>query len=289
MYGVKHRRISFKQVLNTVVKSLVMGTLEHNIGALGAIIAYFAFSSMIPLLLLLVFSSSHVIPTSIVNQFIDGIAKSYIPNLPDSNEVLQANLFRLEHFGSTIGIVGLLGLLWPSVGGFVSFQYILDKIWGIRKRRSFFSQYVVGFSMLILLIVLTIASALMSSVTPFLTRFLRDTPFTEWTRTTQWIGRIAFPLFLFATSYFCYRFLPSRQLKNLHLAIGALVSTLGIYLSRGAFMVYTAHLHHYKLIYGTLTFFMLLVFWIYIVSVMMLFGGEVAVTLTKVLTPDDEM
>jgi len=64
--------------------------------------------------------------------------------------------------------------------------------------------------------------------------------------------------------------------------IGALVSTLGIYVSREVFVWYSWHLGQYEMIYGSLTFIMLFTFWVYIVCVIVLFGAEVAVTLSKV-------
>jgi len=64
--------------------------------------------------------------------------------------------------------------------------------------------------------------------------------------------------------------------------IGALVATLGIYLSREVFVWYSLHLGQYEMIYGSLTFIMLFTFWVYIVCIIVLFGAEVAVTLRDV-------
>ncbi|WP_026962576.1 YihY/virulence factor BrkB family protein [Alicyclobacillus herbarius] len=273
-------------------RRLVAGILKHNIGALGAIIAFFGFSAMVPLLLLMTYGASLCIPHHSIQQFLSDLLKSYVPTIPGANLYLAQNVSRLVSLGPRVGIFGVMGLLWSTVGGFVSFQQTLDVIWETRHRRSFLKQYLVGFGMLGILLLLTVLSSLATIIIPLVTQglFVRS-GIVLWLAMVHNISRVAFPLLLFLTCYSFYRFLPSYRLRDLYLVIGALVSTGAIYISRELFVWYTGHLGQYQMIYGSLTFIMLFTFWIYIVSIIILLGAEVAMALqaTQGIRDDDEV
>jgi len=270
------------------IRCLVSSMIKHNIVALAAVIAFFGLSAMIPLALLLIYGTAIFIPNTSVQSFLSDILQSYVPTLPDAKLYLAENVSRLVALGSKqVGIVGVIGLLWTTMGGFVSFQQILDMIWEIDHRRSFVKQYLVGFGMLGILLSLTVITSLATTVSLALVqRIFMKGNLTFWLALFHDISRMSFPLLLFLTCYFCYRFLPSQTIRNSYLLIGALVSTLGIYLSREVFVWYSLHLGQLEAIYGSLTFVMLFTFWVYIVCIMVLFGAEVAVTLKAVREQD---
>lgn len=267
------------------IQCLVRSILKHNIGALAAVIAFFGLSAMIPLALLLIYGASIFIPMTYVQSFLSNILQSYIPTLPDTQMYIVDNVSRLVGLGSKqVGMVGVIGLLWTTANGFVSFQQILDMIWETGHRRSYIKQYLVGFGMLGILLSLTIITSLATSISLALVRRI----FTEgnlafWLSILHNISKLSFPLLLFLTCHFCYRFLPSSHtIRHTYLFIGALVSTLGIYISREVFVWYSLHLGRYEMIYGSLTFIMLFTLWVYSVCVIVLFGAEVAVALRNV-------
>lgn len=271
------------------VRHLVISIIKHNIATLAAVIAFFGFSAMIPLVLLLIYGTSILIPQIPVQHFLSDVLQSYVPTIPDAKLYLTQNVSRLSLLGSKVGIFGVIGLLWTTVGGFVSFQQILDVIWEIHHRRSFVRQYLVGFGMLGILLSLTVISSLATTVSPTLMpNIFMNVNVLSLLTIVHDISFVSFPLLLFLTCYFCYRFLPSHTLKNCYLLIGALVSTLAIYVSREVFVWYTSHLGQYEMIYGSLTFIMLFTFWVYIVSIIVLFGAEVAVTLKAVMEPQQD-
>lgn len=264
------------------MRCLIRSIRKHNIIALAAVIAFFGLSAMIPLALLLIYGASFFIPNTSVQNFLSDIVQSYVPILPEAEFNIVETLSRLVAVGSNeVGIVGLIGLLWSTMGGFVSFQQILDMIWESRHRRSFVKQYLVGFSMLGILLSMTVITSLAATVSlDLIQRIVLRGNITFWLALFHDISRMSFPLLLFLTCYFCYRFLPtSHTVKSSYLLIGALVSTIGIYLSREVFVWYSLNLGHYAMIYGSLAFIMLFTFWVYIVCIIILFGAEVAVAL----------
>lgn len=266
------------------IQSLISSIIKHNIIALAAVIAFFGLCATIPLTILLIYGASFFISDSAVQNFLSDMVQSYVPALPNAQFDLVGNLSRLVAVGSNqIGVFALMGLLWTTMGGFLTFQQILDTIWEIRHRRSFVKQYLVGFGMLGTLVTLTVMTSLATTLSlELIQRIFVKGNSTFWLALFHDISRLSFPILLFLTCYFCYRFVPADTLRHSYLLVGALVSTLGIYISREAFVWYSQHLGNYALIYGSLTFVMLFTFWVYVVCIIVLFGAEVAVTLRTV-------
>ena|GEM_PF-772103 len=273
-------------MLHRIVKyarTLISAIGQHNTGVLAAVIAYFGFSSMIPLLLLVIYGGSIVIPLSYLNRFLGEFLQTYVPTVPVYKGLVLQTVTHLEKAGGTMSIIGFGGLIWNTVGGFVSFQYILDVIWGVRHRRGFIRQYVVGLIALLFLVTLTAASAVVDTVTPRVVSGIKpEAQAAQWFAVAHWTAQGSFPFFLLLTCYFCYRFLPSTALNGRILWLGSALATAAIYISHWLFLIYTQHLGNYTVIYGSLAFIMLLLFWIYIVSAIVLFTGEFMVTLDLV-------
>lgn len=264
-------------------KDLFAAISSHNTGVLAAVIAYFVFSSMIPVLLLVIYGGSVAIPQSYINHFLSEFLKTYVPTGPEYRDLVQSTVAHLEEVRGSLTLIGLFGLLWNTIGGLVSFQYILDVIWEVRRRRGFIRQYVVGLLSLVFLVLLTALSALVDTLAPQIAKYFdpRVSPL-HWLLIVHGTAQVSFPILLFITCFFCYRYLPSARLPQPLLWIGAALSTVAIYISHLLFLFYTRHLGNYTVVYGSLAFIMLLLFWIYILSAIILFVGEIIVTIYKV-------
>lgn len=245
---------------------------------LGSIIAYFGFASTIPLTLLLIFFASLFINGTAVEHFLDHLFQSFIPSLPKGKSFVTTTIDHLTQFRTTVGVMGIGGMLLAAIGGFLSLQTTLDTICEVRKHRSFFKQYVIGFVMLVFLLVLILVSSLVSAVSPEVVTSIANFDGFEWVHIVHSMSRTFFLFVMFVTCFLCYRILPSATLSTQALLTGATVVTIGVDVGRQLFVIYTHHLGNYELIYGTLAFTTLVTFWIYIVSVLFLFGMELCVT-----------
>lgn len=264
------------------LECLYRSYMRHNIGLLSAVIAFFSFSAMIPMVMLLIYAGSFIVARDVVEKFLIDLLQSTVPSMPMERSVIAHTVARLAGLSPSIGAIGILGLLWTTIGGFVSLQQILDTIVDAQHRRSFLVQFLVGFAMLLIFGGLTALSSLTMLVAPILDRHLPIS-----LTFVHIVSQVSFPILLLITCYLCYRILPSRTMQNGPILIGALFSTVGIYVTRFTFVIYSRHLGNYVLIYGALAFTMLLVFWIYIISTILLIGAEIAACLTKLRNPDD--
>lgn len=240
----------------------------------AAVLAFFAFSSIIPVLLLIVYLASKFIPNQYVLHYLEGELQSYFPDVPNIHNLLATNLQRLAKLGSEVRLYSILGLIWTTTEGFLSLQQALDALAFTKTRRSFLRQYLASFVLVGIFLIGTVAAAFADAVLQSIHNISSSVSvFLSIT------AAISFPLFLFLSCVLCYRLLPSQTFSLRWIAIGALFTTISIYVSRYGFFIYAKHLGQYQLIYGTLTFIMLLAYWLYIVSFLFLFGGVLMVVL----------
>lgn len=272
-------------IIQSMIKRFLIdlfhAVFEHNIGSLAAVLSFFGFSSLIPVLALLIFVSSLFVPEMAVDRFMQETFQSYVPKIPTGESFALNTITRLNTLRTGIGVIGTASLLWSTIGGFVTLQQTLDTIFEAKKRRSFLKQYVVGFVMMVILLALTVTSSLLALVSPeFVSKIINEHG-SAWLQIVQLAGQIIFPLLLFVTCYVCFRILPSCTLRNMPLLFGSGLATILIYISRFLFVIYTHHLRNYELMYGTLSFVMLLTFWIYIVCIIFLISAEVSAVIQK--------
>lgn len=272
----------------SLVKSFVLtvfrGIMQHNTGGRASAISFFIFSAMIPILILMIYGASLLVPEDAVERVVDELLQSYVPHLPTEGTLVPQTIHRLISVRSDLRIISIIGFLWTAVGGFVLLQSLVDEIWGIHKRRSFWRQYLVGFIMLGILLALTIGASIVSVVTPLLGFLDIGSSIGAWLGLANVVVTLALPVILFLTVFFIYRVLPSHRPKLVPTLIGSMFATLAIYVCRGLFVVYTHYLGNYQMVYGALTFIMLLTFWIYISSIVLLLGVEVSAAIERIQT-----
>lgn len=269
------------KTLKLFFKSLIQGFLRHNIMYLASIIAYFGIASTIPLTLLLIFVTSLIVPGAVVDSFLERLFQTFIPSLPNGHTFVHMTISHLTRYRTAIGVLGVGGLLWSTIGGFLSLQTTLDTICEVHKRRSFIKQYVIGFAMVGILLLLVLLSSVITGFSPQFVSRLVDVTGLGWMRVVHAVSWIFLLFVLFATCFVCYRLLPSVVLSTPALLTGATVVTACVYVVRELFVVYTHHLGNYQLIYGALTFTTLFTFWLYIVSVLFLLGMEISVSVDR--------
>ncbi len=259
-------------------KELIHSVTKHNLGMLAAAVAFFAFSAMLPLLVIVVFGALYFIPPSAVRALLSTLLDVMAPTVPHEVNLVSESVARLFDLRGRMSLVALFGLLWTVIGGFVSFQQILDIIWELRTHRSFVKQYVIGFIMVGFFLLLAVASSVAAAIPRVIAADLQSLAHgAGWPHVVVLLSQVILPMSLFVAVYFSYRFLPSHALRDPPLVAGAVLATAAIMLSRAAFNWYLGNLGQYELLYGALAFVVLLLFWIYIVSVVILLCGEIIV------------
>ncbi len=269
------------RVLHDVVKFtwlVVVSITKHDIASLAAVITFYALFSMFPLLLLVIYAASMLFPHTSIEHVIISALGPYYPAFPKAQEFITSNVNSLRTAGAKVGLISALSFTWSSTSGFIAVQQAMDVIFEIHEQRSFVSRRLVAFATLLIMLVLSILSAIVLAVHPM--QWLRSNLFiAHWLPLLQSASRVLFPISLFVTCYIFYRFFPSRTIEAVYAISGAFLATLALDGARFIFTRYASSLVTYHVLYGGLEIAMLLILWIYIAGIMMLFGAEVAANL----------
>ncbi|QSO54411.1 YihY/virulence factor BrkB family protein [Alicyclobacillus curvatus] len=259
--------------------TLTTSVVKHDIASLAAVIAFYAFFSLFPLLLLAIYALSVAVPQSSIETLLMDILRPYFPAMSDAQKIIATNLAQLSQ-GADVGIVSAVTLVWSATSGFIALQQALDIIYGNEQQRSFVIRRLVGFMMLLILLLLTLGSALVLSVFPVVRLNLATFPaILPWLLLIHALSRIVFPLSLILGFIISFRYLPSRRIDWVYLFPGALVAAFTLDVGRHVFVWYATHISKYKVIYGGLTTVMLLILWMYVGTMLVLFGAEVSAAL----------
>ena len=246
-------------------------------------IAFYAAFSLFPLLILLIYGVTLLHPSTPVENVLLTMVRPYFPALPEAKEFISSNIARLTELGGNFGVISAVTLTWSATSGFIAIQQALDVIWE-SQQRSYVIRRLIAFGMLVILLTLTLFSAIVMAVYPALEqRLFFHTQVFHWLTFAHGISRVLFPATLFIGSLILYRALPSMSLPWKYLIPGAMVTTVALDGGRELFVWYAGHLMRYQVIYGNLlAAVMLLVLWMYIASIVMLFGAEISTSLYRV-------
>jgi membrane protein len=249
--------------------------------------AYYAFFSLFPLLLVLVSAGSFVLEREIVQQRL----LTYVTQtLPVSQELIKANLERVLALRGPVGLVGLVGLLWSSTGFFNTLAYSINRAWAYAEVRGLVGRRLVALGMVASLAVLLILSLISTAVLDLLPQLgaamgisasiYEGSLWRIFAILVPWL--IKFVLFLAL-----YRWVPNTRVSWRAAIWGAAFAALGWELITGAFSWYlSSGLARYQLVYGSLGAIVALMFWIYLSSWIALFGAHLSASI--MYTPGNE-
>jgi YihY family inner membrane protein len=246
-------------------------------GSLAALLTFYGFLSLFPLLLLLVTilglvfgnnkSVTHDLETSALSQFpVIGT------QLGDSIKALHRN--------SEIGlIIGILGLLWGSQGAAQSGQYAMAEIWNVPGvvRPNFWSRLARTFLLMGTLGVFLLLSTASAAISSFL----------GGGRTLEKIGGVALTLLLNIVLYVvAFRILTPKQVASRVLLLGSILGGIGwtVLQLAGGLLIHRA-LQNTSEVYGFFAIVLGFMAWIYLGAQMTLYMAELNVVRERRLWP----
>lgn len=252
------RPIAFARSLLGVVR-------EQQLSFMAAAVAYYAFVSLFPLVLLAIAVASAVAGEAFATR-ITGLVGEFLT--PQATRLLEAAL--ASGTGrSTATVVGLVVLIWSSLRLFRGLDVAFARVYGGEASVSLVSQIRDGLVVLGAIALALGATAVLTSVLP-----LAAAPF----------ARFVVPLFLLVVltvSFFpLYYVFPERPMTVREAIPGAVLAAGGWTLLSTAFGVYAdraAALQVYGIVGGVL----LVLTWFYLGGLIILFGAALNATLTE--------
>jgi membrane protein len=257
---------------------------DDNGGRLAAVISYYGFFSLFPLMLALVSILGYVLSGNphLQHQIVD----STIAQIPVIGDELRSNTGKLP--GSGVGLaVGILALLWAGLGALQATESAMNEVWDIprRERPNFFVSKLRAIVMLLILGIGVLATTLIGAASTF--------------RRDLGLGGTALGIVLslvVSTALFLLSFkvLTHRDLEWRDILPGAVLGAIGwvALQALGGWFV-SSRIKGASQIYGTFAVVIGLLTWLYFIGQVVLYSAEVNVVVSehrwpRHLTGDDD-
>jgi membrane protein len=264
----RHRRLSFAAA---VIKKFG----DDGAGQLAALIAYYGFASLFPLLLVLVTVLGFVLEGDHHTQ--DEVVHSALGQFPIIGTQLEGNIHSLTGSPAALAI-GVVGLLLGGLGVVGATQNAFNQVWHIprKQRRNFLSWRLRGLGLLVLLGLLLILSTVAAG---FVTA--------QTTGTVSLLGGIALALLFNLLLFFlAFRLLTAREVTTRALLPGVIVGAVLWQLLQHVGGYYVAHvIRHAKETSGLFAFVLGLLAWLYLGGQVTLLAAEINVVRARRLWP----
>lgn len=242
----------------------------------AASMSFFAVFSLFPLLLLLVAVGSSILDTPEEQErLLDGILRF----LPVSRELVRQNVMAVARARGTVGWIGGIGLLWAASSGFGTLVRNLNRAWPCAAPRHLLGERLLALLMVVCLVVLVLLYLAAKALVAFPV---------EWAAGQRVVTAImelvpseaALAGFIFVVLTMLYRWLPRTTVLWREAAAGAAASALVLW---GATSFFTRLLAsgfaRYNLIYGSLGTLLALLSWVFIASLLVLWGAHLGASI----------
>lgn len=259
------------QVLRLALREFI---LDDGIN-LAAGLSFFAILSLIPLVLIVISLLGHFLGKS--DLLFEQISVWVLNTLPSVQPEFIEFLRSLVDKKLTSGWIGIAFLFFVASLLFTNIEHILDKILKSSRKRNFWHSRALSIGLILV-------TGLFFFVPYFLKMLMDQLPTNE--PVIEFFGVFQGNLIYFIVHGLVFilllRFVPNESMRMRNIFQGGLLFAVLIVAARNFFRWYMGvALDRYHFIYGSLTVLVLLILWIYYLSVLFVFCGEVVSALQK--------
>jgi membrane protein len=251
---------------------IVRAMLEDDLMGEAAKMAYFFFLSLFPLILS-VFAITGIVGGDEAFTRIFRVAETVVPQYAWQ---FVSQLIREITDRDRPGVLsfGILMTAWAASNGIAALTNVLNDIYRVNERRSWWRRRLLALAVLVIGVVLLVLGA--AAVVPSVD-WLRSKGLAR-ANVIRWPLAIGLPT---GAAWLAYRFLPARSPRHANRAMvgGALVATLLWLAVTVLFRMYVANFGSYDRTYGAVGAVIALLTWFYLSALAVLVGGEIAAVL----------
>ena len=244
-------------------------------------IAYYALVSMFPFLLL-AFAVLGVVTANAEDR--TAVVGFLLEAFPRQFSFLTSQLDAIRSAPLSLGIIGVAGLVWASLGVFGAISSAVDGVWNVEHPRGFVAHRLVSFAMLIAAALLMAAVVLLISArnlveASWFAERLLDMPglSTVMATLTGLAARFATMLLAIGVVAMVLYFVPNTTVRLRDVLPGAVLTGLLWRLALEGVTWYTRDIARFTAIHGSIAGVVVFMFWIYLCAAVFLYGAEFTV------------
>jgi membrane protein len=247
-------------------------TLTDNQPRWAAAIAYYSLLSVFPLLLVVASLAAYFVEPQWAVPKLTAVLSEFMAQ--GEGRVAQT-IREALHARGTTSILSLGALLWTGSRVFGALTDALNIAFDVKEIYGFARRLLIEVAMLLTLGLLFLLALCSSLLLDLVWRAMDVSP-AERGLALRLVGATLPALFLLATCFLIYRFVPRARPDWRASLAGAGAATGLFLLARELFTHYVQKFAGYNLIYGSLSIVIVLLVWAWIAAFIVLFGGELA-------------
>jgi membrane protein len=273
-YSVLKRKLLFYK--EWMKQTLLHSFYKDNCALMAAAISFYAILSVIPLFLLFISVSGYIMHSS--TQAFDAVTNLLLKAFPTSTLAVFKILSDLIQRKTVFGLIGLAGLTWAASRIFSAVENSMNIVWKVKKGRAywhskFISLLLVPISLLIMLS--SLAFTIFYTLAKNFKIPLIGLKVSEATLISK-LFAVVLPLALGLLMFFLiYKIIPHRKVTTKAAILGAIYASGFWELAKFLFDIYIKNYANFQKIYGSFGTIVVMFFWIYYSSFILLIGAEV--------------
>jgi len=226
-------------------------------------IAYYVVLSIFPLMLGIIALLGFFLPQANVRESLLVIVRAEAPGLEG---FFLDNIEGIIETRGTMSIVSIIGLLWAGSGMFGAIHKGINRAWGVIEKKAFFLTKARNMAIALVTCVIVLLSIGVTTLLSLLTLVPLVTMIT-----TAMSLTLIFLIFLLV-----FKITPDIKTYWRHVWMGALLSAVLFELARAVFSVFFMRFANFEQIYGSITWAIILLIWVYYVAFIIILGAEFA-------------
>lgn len=264
---------------------------EDNCPQLAAAVSYHLLFSIFPLAITAVGVLGLVTGSPRTRDSVISRLLKVLPLSADGQQQLRTLINSISGTGGAVGLIGLVGVIWSASGVMSAVRTAVNIAWDVEHRRPFVRGKLVDLALLLgtfVLLAATLGLVLLAGIVRNSTADLpRAAALLAGPSALVFIGLAVLAL-LSATFGGLYWFLPAVPVRLRDALTGAVVAAVGTGLLQLGFSAYVSNFAHYNRVYGSLGAIIAFLFFVYLASMVFLFGAEVASEQPRLDRPDPD-
>ena len=262
-------------IKNKKILVIIKEFLDLNCHLIASSISFYTLFAIFPLILLATSILGFILGTNDTSELAD-FSVNLAKFLPVSKDFISDTIYGISIDRPLSGTFGVVALAWASTSVFATIRKGINITWGINKTRNIIQEKLIDFMLVVIVSILLIfgllSGPILSIAIELIRYFLPDSEiFTQlfWNISSK----VIFPTMSFLTILFLYTYIPYTKINIKEIIPFALLTAFVFNLGNFAFIEYLKISTHYNLVYGSIAGILALLTWVYISSLILLFGS----------------
>ena len=248
----------------------------HACGIYAGALAFFGLLALFPLLLLVITVVAIVVRGADATALVLSRVATF---LPGSAEMLLVAIDAITTAEPVLLGLGTLGLLWSSMGVFLTLGYALNRVWEAPRDRPLLAQYGIAAALVLSVGVLVVLSLLLSTlvvVPPLLYATLASLGLPDIGPLVLVLSNLLDLVIVAVVAAILYRVLPNAPVRGRDVLLPAVLVAVAWEAAKLGFTWYLGAVAQFDRIYGPVAAIAGLMLWLYVSSILLLLGAELS-------------